>query len=84
MYVQGVSTRKVTEIMCELCGLDISSSQFSRVTKLLDGEFGAWRTRPLEEYPYGTFGVRAGTAQLLARTGWSCPPTTDSTCRRPE
>ena len=30
MYVQGVSTRKVTEITQELCGLDISSSQVSR------------------------------------------------------
>ena len=38
MYVQGVSTRKVTEVMRELCGLEISSTQMSRATKLLDEE----------------------------------------------
>ena len=27
MYVQGVSTRKVTEVMQQLCGLDVSSGQ---------------------------------------------------------
>jgi putative transposase len=30
MYVQGVSTRKVTAIVQELCGLDITSTQVSR------------------------------------------------------
>src|ERR1051325_7579102 len=38
MYVQGVSTRKVTEVMRELCGLDVSSTQVSRATRLLDEE----------------------------------------------
>ena len=52
MYVQGVSTRKVTEVMHELCGLDVSSTQVSRATKLLDEELEAWRNRPLGEVPY--------------------------------
>jgi len=52
MYVQGVSTRKVTEITQELCGLDISSSQVSRCAQLLDEELRAWRERPLEKLPY--------------------------------
>jgi transposase-like protein len=52
MYVQGVSTRKVTEITRELCGLEVSSSQVSRVAKLLDDELDAWRTRELGEYRY--------------------------------
>ena len=52
MYVQGVSTRKVTEITRELCGLDVSSSQVSRATKLLDEELEAWRTRPLGKLSY--------------------------------
>ena len=52
MYVQGVSTRKVTEITRELCGLEVSSSQVSRAAKLLDEELEAWRTRPLGECPY--------------------------------
>ncbi|MCP3914615.1 MAG: IS256 family transposase [bacterium] len=52
MYVQGVSTRKVTEITKELCGLEVSSSQVSRVAKQLDDELEAWRTRELGEYRY--------------------------------
>ncbi len=52
MYVHGVSTRKVTEITRELCGLEISSSQVSRAAKLLDDELQAWRTRELGEYRY--------------------------------
>ncbi len=52
MYVQGVSTRKVTEVMKELCGLEVSSTQVSRATRLLDEELNGWRNRPLSEVPY--------------------------------
>jgi putative transposase len=52
MYVQGVSTRKVTKIVEEMCGTQISSQQVSRVAQLLDEELGVWRNRPLGEYPY--------------------------------
>lgn len=52
MYVEGVSTRKVTEVMRELCGLEVSSTQVSRATQLLDEELGRWRNRPLGEVPY--------------------------------
>lgn len=52
MYVQGVSTRRVTEVMQQLCGLEVSSTQVSRATKLLDEELIAWRQRPIGEVPY--------------------------------
>jgi putative transposase len=52
MYVQGVSTRKVTKITSELCGLDVSSSEVSRAARLLDEELEAWRSRPLGKLPY--------------------------------
>ena len=52
MYVQGVSTRKVTEIMQQLCGLEVSSTQVSRATQLLEEELGAWRERTLGAYRY--------------------------------
>ncbi len=52
MYIQGVSTRKVTEITQELCGLDISSSQVSRCSQLLDEELRSWRERPLGKLSY--------------------------------
>jgi transposase-like protein len=47
MYVQGVSTSKVTKITEELCGCEISSSDVSRATKRLDEELSKWRNRPL-------------------------------------
>jgi transposase-like protein len=58
MYVQGVSTRKVTKITSELCGLDVSSSQVSRAAKLLDEELQAWRERPLGKLVYLTLDAR--------------------------
>lgn len=47
MYVQGVSTRKVTNILQQLCGLDISSTQVSRASAELDEELHKWRSRAL-------------------------------------
>lgn len=55
MYLKGVSTRKVEKITEQLCGLEISSTQVSRLTKELDEEFEAFRNRPLDYFPYLTF-----------------------------
>jgi transposase-like protein len=52
MYVQGVSTRKVTQIVQELCGLEVSSTQVSRCAALLDEELERWRQRPVGEVLY--------------------------------
>lgn len=54
MYVQGVSTRKVTRVVEELCGFAVSASQVSRLVKTLDSELEAWRQRELGAmaYPY--------------------------------
>jgi len=52
MYVQGVSTRKVTDVLEKLCGLEISSSQVSNASALLDEELFTWRNRFLGEIPY--------------------------------
>jgi putative transposase len=56
MYVKGVSTRKVTDIVEQLCGLSVSASQVSVLVKRLDAELAAWRSRSLAEkaYPYLT------------------------------
>ncbi len=51
MYVQGVSTRKVSEITEQLCGTEVSASQVSRVAALLDEQLEQFRQRPLGEYP---------------------------------
>ena len=52
MYVQGVSTRRVAAITREMCGLDVSSTQVSRASQLLDAELESWRNRPLGCVPY--------------------------------
>jgi transposase-like protein len=49
MYVQGVSTRKVSAIVEQLCGTHVTSTQVSRATAELDTVLAAWRTRPLGE-----------------------------------
>ena len=58
MYVQGVSTRKVSAIVEELCGTSVSSTQVSDCAKLLDAELQKWRDRPLGDYPYLVFDAR--------------------------
>jgi transposase-like protein len=52
MYVNGVSTRRVKEITRELCGLNVSSTDVSRATALLDEQLEGWRTRALDSVPY--------------------------------
>jgi hypothetical protein len=54
MYVQGVSTRKVIEVLQRLVGpeVSISSTQVSRATERLDEGLAAWRARPLGVTPY--------------------------------
>ena len=52
MYINGVSTRKVNKVLKELCGLEITSTQVSRATGLLDDELEKWRNRPLGHTPF--------------------------------
>lgn len=52
MYIQGVSTRKVAAITEQLCGFEVSSTQVSKATALLDEQLEAWRQRPLGRSPY--------------------------------
>jgi transposase-like protein len=52
MYLQGVSTRKVTAVMEQLCGFEVTSTQVSRAMQLLDEELTRWRERPLSQMEY--------------------------------
>ena len=47
MYLEGVSTRRVQDITEKLCGYEISSTQVSRVTQELDGQFEQFRVTQL-------------------------------------
>ena len=52
MYIQGVSTRKVTKILEDLCDCQVSSSQVSRIVQSLDADLETWRNRPLAQFNY--------------------------------
>lgn len=54
MYLQGISTRKVSAVVEQLCGATISASEVSALTKTLDASLAAWRSRGLgaKAYPY--------------------------------
>lgn len=72
MYVNGVSTRKVSQITEALCGLEISSSQVSRLSATMDKELEVFRNRSLSSYTYVYFDARyekvrhAGSVRDLA------------------
>ena len=52
--MQGVSTRKVKNILEKMCGLEVSSTQVSDAAKTLDEE-GCSRKDPLEDTLYSTW-----------------------------
>ena len=47
MYVSGVSTRKVSKIVEELCGKSVSKSFVSSLTEQLDPMVNEWQNRSL-------------------------------------
>ena len=59
LYIHGVSTRNVQEIMEPLCGFSVSKSQVSELAAKLDHDLLTWRTRILtNEYAYLLFDAR--------------------------
>lgn len=55
MYVQGVSTRRVSAVLESLCGTSVSSTSVSRAAAELDTVLCAWRDRPLGVFPFVSF-----------------------------
>lgn len=51
-YIQGVGTRKMKKLTEELCGKEISSTQVSRFSQILDEEIEKFRNRPLDYIEY--------------------------------
>jgi putative transposase len=53
-YVEGVSTRRVDDLVVAMGGTGISKSEVSRICAQLDEDVAAWRSRPLDEiaFPY--------------------------------
>lgn len=67
MYIQGVSTRKVSAVLEKLCGLEISSTQVSQCSARLDTELTTWRNRPLGIFPYVILDARYEKVRLEGR-----------------
>ena len=55
MYVQGISTRKVSAVLESRCGTSVSSMTVSRASQELDTVLSAWRERPLGVFPFVQF-----------------------------
>jgi transposase-like protein len=69
MYVQGVSTRRVIDVLQRLLGpeISLSSAQVSRAAARLDEGLAAWRERPLGEVPYLFLDARYEKVRLEGR-----------------
>lgn len=65
MVVQGVSTRKVTDVVEKLCGHEISKSFVSDAMKHLDPQVKAFRQRQLDEKEYSYLFVDATYVKVL-------------------
>jgi putative transposase len=51
-YVEGVSTRRVDDLVVAMGGTGVSKSEVSRICAGLDADVAAWRTRPLDAQPF--------------------------------
>ena len=53
-YVEGVSTRRVDDLVVAMGGTGVSKSEVSRICAQLDRDVAVWRSRPLDEqaFPY--------------------------------
>jgi putative transposase len=51
-FVEGVSTRRVDDLVVAMGGTGISKSEVSRICAQLDIDVAAWRTRPLRDQPF--------------------------------
>ncbi len=72
-YVEGVSTRRVDDLVVALGGTGISKSEVSRICAQLDTDVAAWRSRPLDEIAFPYVFLRRDLLQGRGSTSGSCP-----------
>jgi transposase-like protein len=74
-YVQGVSTRRVDDLVQALGLRGISKSQVSRLCEELDAQVERFRARRLDgPYPYVWLDATVRHAAPYHRAGWKDPP----------
>jgi putative transposase len=69
MVVQGVSTRRVSAVLEEMAGFEVSAATVSRAMAELDEEIARWRSRRLDErqYPYLIIDARYEKVRVAGR-----------------
>ena len=67
MYLQGISTRKVSAVVEPLCGTTISASAISALAKTLGAALAAWRTRIVRVFPNEASFLRLASALAAER-----------------
>jgi len=69
MMVQGVSTRRVGEVLEQMAGFSVSAQSVSRAMSELDEEIARWRNRPLDErrWPYLIVDARYERVRVAGR-----------------
>ena len=73
-YIEGVSTRRMDDIVRAM-GIDgISKSQVSQMAKSLDAQVEAFRSRPLDAGPYTYVWLDALTQKVREGAGSSTWP----------
>jgi putative transposase len=73
MFVQGVSTQRVGEVVEALTGIEPSPSTVSRVFHTLEDEYQAWKTRPLESHYAYAFADGTYFTVIYAHEGHKMP-----------
>jgi transposase-like protein len=78
MFIKGVSTRAVGEVMESLTGSTPSASTVSRIFHTLEGEYAVWKSRPLSpRYEYifadGTYSTVITSQSYMKEKGARCP-----------
>jgi putative transposase len=63
-YVEGVSTRRVDDLVVALGGTGISKSEVCRICSQLDADLDAWRARPLGEQAFRTCSATPPTVKV--------------------
>ena len=74
MYFHGVSTRKVSAVVEQLCGTTISASEVSALTRKLDASLTAWRERRLTDTAYAALVVDTPISSRSAAKAMCGPP----------
>ena len=69
MYFQGVSTRRVQQVLDEMCGCDVSAMTVSRVAAELDEKLAEFRGRRLDQHEYPCLMIAARYEKVPRQAG---------------